>query len=178
MADLVPEDGTGLANADAYASRDDVLGYWLDRADSAFANAASDLIRNAAIRRATQFIDIQWGDRFKGSREFEGQALQWPRLGVYTPEGWDVDGVPPQIIAATAELAKLALAAPLAGAGANVAAPSQSAISSIKAGSVEISYAGQIKAALEADHGDKFYLINAILKPLIGGGALNRGLSR
>lgn len=178
MADLIVEDGSGLANADAYADRVAVLAYWAARADSVFANAASDAIRDAAIRRATQFIDIQWGDRFKGSREFEGQGLQWPRLGVYTAEGWDVDGVPPQIITATAELAKLALGAPLAGAGASVAAPSQSAISSIKAGSVEISYAGQIKAALEADHGDKFYLINAILKPLIGGGTLNRGLSR
>ena len=178
MADLVVEDGTGLANADAYASRAAVLAYWLNRADSAFADAASDALRDAAIRRATQFIDVPWGDRFKGEREFEGQGLQWPRLGVYTPEGWDVDGVPPQIVAATAELAKLALAAPLAGSGATAPSPSQSAISSIKAGSVEISYAAQMKAAIEADHVDKFYLINAILKPLTGGGALNRGLAR
>lgn len=178
MGALIVEDGTGLAAADAYADRDAVLAYWADRADSAFADAASDAIRDAAIRRATQFIDAQWGDRFKGSREFEGQGLQWPRLGVYTPEGWDVNGVPPQIIAATAELAKLALAAPLAGSGASAQAPSQSSISTIKAGSVEISYAAQMKAALEADHGDKFYLINAILRPLTGGGALNRGLAR
>lgn len=175
---LVVEDGTGKANADSYVERSLVSDYWTARADGAFAAAASDDLRDAAIRRATQFIDAQWGDRFKGTRLVEGQALEWPRYGVTTREGWAVSGVPTQIVQATAELAKLALAGPLAGSGAQAPAPSKSSLESLTAGSVSMSFATALKPALEVDHADKFYLVGRILRPLLNGGAVNRGLAR
>jgi len=178
MADLVVEDGNGLANADAYASREAVLAYWTARADTVFSAAASDGVRDAAIRRASQFIDIQWGDRFKGARKTETQALEWPRIGVETREGWEVAGLPPQIVTATAELAKLALSGPLAGSGASATAPSKSSIASVQAGSVAVTYTTATKTALETDHADKFYLIERILRPIMRGGTVNRGSSR
>lgn len=177
MADLVLENGNGLASADAYASRAAVLAYWADRADTTFSTAAAEA-QDAAIRRATQFLDVQWGDRFKGERLVEDQALEWPRVGVTTREGWAVEGVPPQVVKATAELAKIALDGPLAGAGAAAPAPSQASISSMKAGSVELTYATAAKSRLETDHADKFFLIAGLLRPILKGSGLNRGLAR
>lgn len=177
MADLVVEDGTGKPDADAYASRQAVLDYWAARDDTAF-SAATAAKADGAIRRATQFLDAQWSDRFKGARAGEAQAREWPRTGVTTSEGWLVDGVPKCIIEATAELSKMALAGPLAGSGAASSAPSQSAITSLEAGPVKISYATAQKPSIETDHGDKFYLIGRILRPVIKSGGLNRGTVR
>jgi hypothetical protein len=170
---LTVEDGTGLPGADAYASRASVLAYWTARADPAFGAATAE-VQDAAIRRATQFLDIEWGPRFRGERESATQALEWPR----TEAGHD-GVVPPRLIHATAELAKLALAGPLGGAGVVEASPSQSEIASVTAGSVAISYRTDRRSgALEEVHADRFFLVRRILAPLVKGDTVNRGFSR
>lgn len=174
---LTVEDGTGLADADAYCAAADVTAYWAKRNDTIFSTTDTP-VQEAAVVVATQFIDAQWGDRFSGRRLVEGQALEWPRDCVKTIEGWKIEGVPKEIVRAVAELAKLALSGPLAGQGAVAQAPSQAQITLMKAGSVEIEFDKGEKSFLETDHADKFYLIERILRTLIGGGTLNTGTAR
>jgi hypothetical protein len=135
---LVVEDGTGLANAEAYVSVAEVVAYASSRA-MAFDNAPT--MQEAAIRRATAYIEAIYGGRYPG-RTVRGrlQALGWPRT-----EAADADGdliasneVPPEIKAAVCEAAIRELATP------NNLAPDLERggqVKSLKAGSVEVVYA-------------------------------------
>lgn len=79
---LIVEDGTGLANADAYVSAANCQAYAVAHGYAfPLTNAAA---ADAAIRRATQFID-SYRFRFPGYRlKRRLQALEWPRVGAYT----------------------------------------------------------------------------------------------
>ena len=84
---LIVEDGTGLANADSYAS--------VAFADSYFANRmtsnwdSSDSHKEILLRLATDHIDIVYGQRFKGAKSTLSQSLQFPRIGVAV-DGFDL----------------------------------------------------------------------------------------
>lgn len=175
---LIVEDGSGMVAANAYASLVDVLDYWTARNDNTLSALATDALRDGAVIRATQFIDLMWGERFKGYKEFEVQSLEWPRDGVLTREGWAVSGVPPAVVTATAELARLAVGGPLGGAGATSQSPGKAEIESLTAGSVAIKYRGGLKSAVETNHADKFFLVERALRPLLRGSGINQGSSR
>lgn len=66
-------------------------------------SAASTEKREAALRRATQYLDARY--HFKGTPDQPQQPLAWPRRGYPWPER--------HILAATCELALRALANPL-----------------------------------------------------------------
>jgi hypothetical protein len=108
---LVVEDGTGLANADAYISQADVTVYWGNRPTSAFAaawTAASSTNKDSAIRVATAYLDANY--KFRGTIATDAQALAWPRVNVYNERGTLLTGiVPPAVKNACAELAVRAL---------------------------------------------------------------------
>jgi hypothetical protein len=101
---LTVEDGTGLANADAFVSVEDCDTYcenhgltdWTSQARSP---AADD---EAAIRRATTWLSsaFTWKGYKLNGRD---QALAWPRTDVEDAEGEDVasDEVPAEIVTAT-----------------------------------------------------------------------------
>lgn len=85
---LTVEDGTGLATADSYASRAEADAYHAARGNAAWA-AASTAARDAALRRATQYLDTRY--RWVGNRLTLTQALEWPRYFVPRlgyPSGW------------------------------------------------------------------------------------------
>jgi hypothetical protein len=135
---LVVEDGTGLVDAEAYVSVSDVVAYAAARALE-FTNAPS--MQEAAIRRATAYVDAIYGGRYPGRKvRARLQALGWPRS-----EAQDADGdliasneVPPEIKAAVCEAAIRELATP------NSLAPDLERggqVKSLKAGSVEVVYA-------------------------------------
>lgn len=168
VAALVVEDGTGLANADAYCSIAFVRSYFEDRGDSTFASE-SDTIVTTCIRKATQFFDIEWGPRAQGVPTEVDQSLIFPR---------DLEALPPKLLQATAELAKLAFAGPLAGVGAAVQSPSGAAIRKLKAGSVEIEYGETVKDRIERDAADRFYLIEKLAASFLGAKTVNGGSSR
>lgn len=74
---FVVEDGTGLANANAYVSVAFCDSYFADRD-----NEDWDLVDNkqAMIVRATDYINSRFGAGWIGQQEFPGvQALDWPR---------------------------------------------------------------------------------------------------
>ena len=135
---LTVETGTGMATANAYVSVADVVSYAANRG-LAFEQAVS--LQEAAIIRATAYIDARYGHRFSGSRlKDRDQALRWPRWDALDTEGILIrsDEVPVEIRHATCEAAIRELATP------NSLQPDYERggqVKSLKAGSVEIVYA-------------------------------------
>lgn len=110
---LIVEDGTGLPDADSYVSVEDAQSY-ADQRGLSFDASPEDVLE-AALRRATVWIDGNYRTRFSGARKNgRNQALQWPRIGATDAEGDDIasDEVPVEIVSATVEAAVRELAAP------------------------------------------------------------------
>lgn len=105
---LVVEDGTGLSNAESYVSvanadaRQTALGIT--------AWTGTDAVKEAALRRATQYMEQRYRQRWKGTRLLRAQALSWPRYGADTGD-WYVEStvVPAEVANACADLAVKAL---------------------------------------------------------------------
>jgi hypothetical protein len=187
---LIVEDGTGLANADAYVSAANCLAYSVANGSSFPPFVLTDPVAaDAAIRRATTFID-SYRARFPGFRlKRRLQALEWPRSGAFTylPStgreypyldgrsdilrlsqlGYSYIGsneIPTEIVKATCEAAIRELATPLS------MSPDLERggyVKSLKAGSVEIVYQDG------ADPNSTTQLIDGILSGLLlsdGGG--------
>lgn len=154
---LIAETGEGLQNANSYCLEDEFDTYCDDRG---YTVAAGDA--EAALIRATTFIDT-YRYRFPGYRTKRRlQGLEWPRVGAYTTLSGDgreypypmshrssdyqqylgvsyiaANVVPVEIIAATIEAALRELAAP---GSMQPDLERGGMISRLKAGSVEIDY--------------------------------------
>lgn len=110
---LVVETGTGSATAESYVSVADCEAYAAARGLTF--TASPDAEAQAALRRATAWIDATYRARFPGTKlNGRDQALEWPR-----EDGEDVNGdaiaedeVPVEIINATCEAAVRELASP------------------------------------------------------------------
>lgn len=138
---LVPEDGTGLANANALASLTYCNTYHSDRGTSTWTGDDAD--KEAAIVRATAYLSEKYdwmGYRLKGRQDSEGaQALAWPRQGVIDQEGIYVntDEIPIEVQKATAELALYELVNPGA---LDPTYTASGVIKSVKAGPVSVTF--------------------------------------
>lgn len=110
---LVVEDGTGLADAESFASVAAANDYWTARASTAW-DALTDETKEAALRQATDYIEAIYGGRWKGERIGSTQALSWPRYGVVV-DGIERDSavIPLALERATIELALKASAGEL-----------------------------------------------------------------
>jgi hypothetical protein len=109
---LVVEDGTGRSDAESYLSVADANTY-----HGNFGNAAwsgTEAAKEAALRRATRYIDGFYRARWKGFKRLYNQALEWPRYDVYDLSGYFVatDSVPTGVKQALAEAALRELAEP------------------------------------------------------------------
>ena len=81
---LVKEDGTGLANANSYASAADGDAYHAGHLyATAWTGATADQ-KAAALVMATRLIDAEY--QFNGLRSLDSQALQWPRVNCLDPD--------------------------------------------------------------------------------------------
>lgn len=103
---LVVEDGSGLANAEAYASVAQLRAY--AGARGVDVTARTDEACEVALRLASTWIDTRW--RFKAARLRPVQSLEFPRNGLVDWSGYVVVGVPPRVVDATCELALRAVA--------------------------------------------------------------------
>jgi len=103
---IVVEDGTGLETANSYISLADADTYHSDRANTDWA-AATEAERNAALIKATQWLDGRYRSRWVGYRKTDDQTLDWPRYDAYDSDGYylDSDAVPARIKYAEAEAA-------------------------------------------------------------------------
>lgn len=78
---LIVEDGTGRADAESYASVAQADAYHAARANTAWAPLDATL-KEALLRRASEYMVGQYRERWKGQRTTSAQALDWPRYGV------------------------------------------------------------------------------------------------
>lgn len=75
---LVVEDGTGLANAEAYISVADADAYFAARGNAAWAELSTDQ-KEQALRLGADYMGQVYGPRWCGERATSTQALDWPR---------------------------------------------------------------------------------------------------
>lgn len=107
---IVVEDGTGKADAVAFITVAFADAYHAARGRTDW-TALSDANCELAIVRATDYIELRFGSRFRGSKITQGQALSWPRLDAYDNSGnlmYGSDAVPRQLQKACAEYALIA----------------------------------------------------------------------
>lgn len=105
---FIPEDGTGLENANSYMSLAAADAHHADRGHTEWA-AVSSALREAALVRATDYIDKRFGHRFRGYKRTRDQALQWPRFAAVGNDRFLLPPIPSQLRKATAEYALRAL---------------------------------------------------------------------
>ena len=112
---LIVEDGTGLATAESYISVADATTYFTARSVTTWGALATDALREAALRRATEYMMQMYRDRWQGLRAYPTvQVLDWPRTGVVVDfVTVDYDTVPVEVARACAELALKASVATL-----------------------------------------------------------------
>lgn len=96
---------------DSYVSLEDALAYHNARNNSAWSTASSEALREAALRKATQYLDDNYS--WLGTIADTSQELGWPRTGVYDKENRLLSDIPKKIERATCELALIALDGPL-----------------------------------------------------------------
>lgn len=134
---LVVETGEGLADAESYLSVSDCTAY--DAAHNAVAAWASadTAARERALRLATQYLEVEFNQRWLGERLTETQRLAWPRTGVELDGQLVEDGTLPRaLLDATAELAVRAVSGSLMP---DISEPGSIAAESVKVGPIETS---------------------------------------
>lgn len=109
MLPFVAEDGTGIATATSYLS----LAAWAANVTTAITGTTVE--QQAALIRASAWVDATFGRRFPGARAHgRSQGLAWPRSGATDADGEAiaVNVIPVEILRATAEAALRDLASP------------------------------------------------------------------
>ena len=116
---LVKEDGTGLANANAYASAADGDAYHDGHLYASTWTAATTGTKEKALVMASRLIDGLF--QFNGFKRLSTQSLQWPRRECRDPDNTngivpglllargpflDETKVPPLVVNGTCELAR------------------------------------------------------------------------
>jgi hypothetical protein len=108
---LVKEDGTGLANANAYAHVADADAYHEGHLYATTWTAATTQNKEKALVLATRLIDATV--RFNGLRNTSTQALHWPRTGAPNPDtalDFAANALPADLVKAACEMAREVIA--------------------------------------------------------------------
>jgi hypothetical protein len=141
---LIQENGTGVTDANAYVTEADVDDYFDLRDNTDWNNYAGSNDKEAAIIRATTALDNMYRYQLPGYRTFgRGQTLEWPRTAAYDYEGLliDTQEIPTEVIQCTCEFAVRELITPNSILN-DIERGGASFISSLRAGSVGITYVG------------------------------------
>lgn len=153
---VAPEVGadsyTSVSDADAYHTAYGTASAWA---------AVSD--KEAALRNATTYLDGIYGSRFKGQRSDPTQTLAWPRSKVFlfdSETSLDDETIPKLIKDATAFLA-------LQGKTAALSATVGAIVRRERIGPMETEYAVSVGSSSGLV---KFPFVDALLRPLLGGG--------
>jgi hypothetical protein len=107
VASFTVETGSGTANANSYVPSTFADDYHDSCGNSVWATY-DVATKQAAIVRATFYIDKRFGRKFRGYKLSSIQPLQWPRLDAFDDSGYMFgnDGnLPPQLMKACAEYA-------------------------------------------------------------------------
>jgi len=161
---LVVEDGSGLTTAESYASVAAA-----DARHSALGNSAwtgTEAVKEAALRRATAFMEQRFRSNWRGTRLTRAQALSWPRYAVEV-EGWCVasNEVPADVVNACIDLALRALTEDLN-------PDIERAVIREKVGPLEIEYSAHSPQA------KRYSAVTQALAPYLMGSGANRFVVR
>lgn len=103
---LIVEDGTGLTTSESYISVDNAKLYvnQFYGASHSFLSSSDTQIEQY-LRRASQWMEGKYENRWKGYRTDEAQSLAWPRNAVEEPlkQAYLVDAAYPQTILGRAQ---------------------------------------------------------------------------
>jgi hypothetical protein len=104
------ETGAVIANANAYMTTAQYRTHHTDRGKAVLTSdtGQSDALVQAAIVKATDYIDKRFGRRFRGGRKERTQSLEFPRTDMWDDDGYLMSEMPAQLLKATAEYAWLA----------------------------------------------------------------------
>jgi hypothetical protein len=108
---LVHETGAGLTNAESYIAVADADTRMSLRGETTWA-ALTTAQKEEALRRATDYMEQAYRQRWQGNKHTVEQALSWPRNSVVVDSYVviDSDVVPPEVANACADLALKAAA--------------------------------------------------------------------
>lgn len=108
---LIKEDGSIVPGANSYADAADADAYQADRGRTDWTDADA-AVKDAALIRATDYIEGRWALQFQGCRLGDVQTLSWPRSDAYyvaTGNGFPQDEVPVDVVNATILYAEQAI---------------------------------------------------------------------
>lgn len=160
---LIVEDGTGKIDAESYLSLATAQTYHVNHHNHDWFDATDD-DKEKSLRVAAQYVDAKFGDRWRGTRTKTDQRLDWPRVGVETPDGdlYDSDAIPRPLEEAVAELSISSLTEDL---HSDVTRPGSILKEAIRVGpiseTVEYGSASQQKVFVQAE-----VLLERLLEPL------------
>lgn len=100
---LIKEDGSIVAGANSYADEADADAFQADRGRADWTDADTDA-KEAALVRATDYIEGRFALSFAGCRIDDVQTLSWPRTGAHYPatgNNFPIDEVPVDVVNAT-----------------------------------------------------------------------------
>lgn len=127
---FVVEDGSIVEKSNAFVTVAEADTYHTDRANSGW--TGTDAVKQAAIIRATDYIEQTYYGRWLGEAVSTTQSLSWPRKCV---EGIDDDVVPDRLKSAICTLALEALSGDL-----NPALPRGGGVKREKVDVIEVEY--------------------------------------
>lgn len=110
---LIVETGTGSATGESFCSVSDALAYHAARGNTTWATITTTQ-QEQALRRATDYMEAVYSQRWAGTRTTSTQALSWPRYNVFV-NGFVTlsSSIPRAVINACSELALRAAAGEL-----------------------------------------------------------------
>lgn len=147
---LIVEDGTGLATAESYVSVADADAYHTKMGATGW--TGSDAVKEAALRKATQYIDTEY--LFIGEQvNYPTQRLEWPR---YVDKDWPIRNV----VEACCELALRALSSDLR------SDTEDRSVKSEQVGPIAVTYSDSQQAGQV-----RYPTVDKLLRPYTRGGA-------
>lgn len=155
----------GAADANSYASLVEAAAYHTMRGNSTWTGTDAD--KEAALVRATQWLDGRYGDLWPGIRwKLREQSLDWPRVEAYDRDGTvvDYDSIPPEVLSATCEAALRELVTP-GSLSPDVTPGTAKVLTEVKG----IKWTPLRAAASAEDMAPTITAVNRALAPLIGG---------
>jgi len=120
---FTPEDGSGVAGANAALTLQEFKDHHDDRGRDYAGAGYTDAQIQAAIVKATDYSEKRWGTQYRGEKGSSDQGLSWPRTSAMDDQGRLITERPSEWIKGVAEYAwlSLTLGTELAPVGTNVA---------------------------------------------------------
>ena len=107
---LIVEDGTGLSTAQSYASVADATTYHTAHGNAAWTGL--EPAKEAALVRATAWLDDAFYHRWPSVKLLNTQALEFPRIAAVDCDGYPLDPVPAALKVSLYEAALVELVTP------------------------------------------------------------------